>query len=44
MRSSANFRTVFTESQNASPLDDELGPSAVSNKSKNTSLPVESNF
>jgi len=26
MRSSANFRTVFSESQNASPLDDELGP------------------
>jgi len=26
MRSSANFRTVFSESQNASPLDAELGP------------------
>jgi len=26
MRSSANFRTVFPESQNASPLDAELGP------------------
>ena len=24
--SSANFRTVFSESQNASPLDAELGP------------------
>ena len=24
--SSANFRTVFSESQNASPLDDQLGP------------------
>jgi len=26
MRSSANFRTVFSESQNASPLDAEHGP------------------
>ena len=26
MRSSANFQTVFSESQNASPLDDELRP------------------
>jgi len=26
MRSSANFRTVFSESQNASPLDAELEP------------------
>ena len=26
MRSSANFRTLFSESQNASPLDDEFGP------------------
>ena len=26
MRSSANFRIVFSESQNASPLDAELGP------------------
>jgi len=26
MRNSANFRTVFSESQNASPLDVELGP------------------
>jgi len=26
MRSSANFLTVFSESQNASPLDAKLGP------------------
>ena len=26
MHSSANLRTVFSESQNASPLDDKLGP------------------
>ena len=26
MRSSANFRTVYSESQNASPLDAELEP------------------
>jgi len=26
MRSSANFWTVFSESQNANPLDAELGP------------------
>ena len=26
MRSSANFRTFFSESQNANPLDAELGP------------------
>jgi len=26
MRSSANFGTVFSESQNASPFDAELGP------------------